>query len=72
MGLGGLVLGSPIVYLKGMRILMFQLSGFYYNPRVLGTIMGDICPNHNTNYYDRNPTFYYIGTLDPLGKKCPN
>ena len=29
MGLGGLVLGSPILYLKGMRILMFQLSGFY-------------------------------------------
>ena len=24
------MLGSPIVYLKGMRILMFQLSGFYY------------------------------------------
>ena len=22
--------GSPILYLKGMRILMFQLSGFYY------------------------------------------
>ena len=30
MGLGGLVLGSPILYLKGKRILMFQLSGFYY------------------------------------------
>ena len=24
------MLGSPILYLKGMRILMFQLSGFYY------------------------------------------
>ena len=23
------MLGSPILYLKGMRILMFQLSGFY-------------------------------------------
>ena len=31
MGLGGLVLGSLILYLKGMRILMFQLSGIYYN-----------------------------------------
>ena len=30
MGLGGLVLGSLIVYLKGMRILMFQLSGIYH------------------------------------------
>ena len=29
--LGGLVLGSLILYLKGMRIMMFQLSGFYYN-----------------------------------------
>ena len=29
MGLGGLVLGSLILYIKGMRILMFQLSGFY-------------------------------------------
>ena len=26
---GGLMLGSPILYLKAMRILMFQLSGFY-------------------------------------------
>ena len=25
-----MVLGSPIFYLKGMRILMFQLSGFCY------------------------------------------
>ena len=29
MGLGGLVLGFPLLYLKGMRIMMFQLSGFY-------------------------------------------
>ena len=29
------MLGSPILYLKGMRILMFQLSGFYY--RVSGS-----------------------------------
>ena len=32
MGLGGWVLGSPILYLKGMRILIFQLFGFYYKP----------------------------------------
>ena len=31
MALGGLVLGSLILYLKGMRRMMFQLSGFYYN-----------------------------------------
>ena len=24
------MLGSPILYLQAMRILMFQLSGFYY------------------------------------------
>ena len=29
MALGGLVLGSLILYLRGMRIMMFQLSGFY-------------------------------------------
>ena len=30
MALGGLVLGSLILYLEGMRIMMFQLSGFDY------------------------------------------
>ena len=30
MGLGGFVLGSLIRYLKGMRRMMFRLSGFYY------------------------------------------
>ena len=36
--------------------------------RVQGTVMGDTFPNHNNNSLYRNPTFYYIGTLDPLGK----
>ena len=31
MGLRGLVLGSLILYLKSVRIMMFQLSGFYCN-----------------------------------------
>ena len=35
MALGGLVLESLLLYLKGMRILMFQLSGFYYKPETL-------------------------------------
>ena len=26
------MLGSLILYLKGMRRMMFQLSGFYYKP----------------------------------------
>ena len=29
MALGGFVLGSLLLYLKGMRTTMFQLSGFY-------------------------------------------
>ena len=29
MGVGGFVLGSLTLYLKGMRRMMFQLSGFY-------------------------------------------
>ena len=29
MALGGFVQGSPILYLKAIRILMFHLSGFY-------------------------------------------
>ena len=44
MAIGGLVLGSLILYLKGMRILMFQLSGFYYTilgvPYIKYSIMG--------------------------------
>ena len=35
MDLGGFVLGSLILYLKGMRITMFQLSGFYCKSMVL-------------------------------------
>ena len=34
MGLGGLVLGSTLLYHKVMRILMYQLSGFYYKPEL--------------------------------------
>ena len=29
MDLAWFMLGFPLVYLKGMRIMMFQLSGFY-------------------------------------------
>ena len=31
------MLGSPILYLKAMRILMFQLSGFYCRQEVPST-----------------------------------
>ena len=37
--------------------------------RLLGTVMGDTFPNHNNSSSYRNPTFYYIGALDPLGKE---
>ena len=30
------MLGSLIVYLQGMRIMMFQLSGFYSSVQELG------------------------------------
>ena len=51
MGLGGFVLGSPILQLKGMRILMFQLSGFYYRVqgiafvglRIYGGVILELC-----------------------------
>ena len=33
------MLESLILYLKGMRILMFQLSGFYYSIWALGFSM---------------------------------
>ena len=36
--------------------------------RVLGTVMGDVFPNHNSTFYYINPTIYYIGTSDPLGE----
>ena len=29
------MLGSPILYLKGMRIMMFQLSGVHYKAPIL-------------------------------------
>ena len=30
------MLGSPILYLKGMRAIMFQLSGFFYRVTSFG------------------------------------
>ena len=40
MALGGLVLGSLILYLKGMRLMMFQLSGFYCKGIYKGSFTG--------------------------------
>ena len=30
------MLGFPLLYFKGMRLMMFQLSGFYYKSNVEG------------------------------------
>ena len=38
--------------------------------RVLDTVRGEGGrPNHNTNSQYTNPTFYHMGTLDPLGRE---
>ena len=34
------MLGSLVLYLKAMRIVMFQLSDFYYRAGGLGSICG--------------------------------
>ena len=34
------MLGSLIIYLKGMRGMMFQFSGFYYIPKCAGRTPG--------------------------------
>ena len=38
-GLGGLVLGSLILYLKGMGTIMFRFSGFYYHAAARGKVL---------------------------------
>ena len=38
-----------------------------YTQKVLGTGMGDSSPNQKSNSCYRIPTFYHIGTMDPLG-----
>ena len=75
MALGGLVLGSLILYLKGMRILMFQLSGFYYTilgvPYIKYSIMGPKpCSNYQGPY--RTPTLKYTPEPEPHGRKAQN
>ena len=54
------MLGSPILYLKGMRILMFQLSGFYYTLQ-----------NPNLHNYYLKPEYLIIGSFGPLGNGFP-
>ena len=46
------MLGSLILYLKGMRRMMFQLSGFYYKSRQPQTT----CINTSFPYHLADPT----------------
>ena len=62
MVVGGFVLGSLILYLKGMRRMMFQLSGFYCRGKLVnelgkGTLQSWICiPKGPTD-----PIIRYLG-----------
>ena len=58
------MLGSPILYLKGMRILMFQLSGFYYS-LIIGFRV-----NPNSSNLQSNPTA--PNTLVSFAGNCGN
>ena len=44
---------------------VFQIK--VYVPKGPRYCWGSTSPNHISNSIYRNPTFYYIGTLDPLG-----
>ena len=49
------MLGSPILYLKGMRLMMFQLSGFYY--RCQGRAVGLVGCDLDLGSWCFEPTF---------------
>ena len=49
------MLGFPILYRKGMRIMMFQLSGFYYIVLQENTLLfGSLCPPRWSFVLDRS------------------
>ena len=69
------MLGSPILYIKGMRILMFQLSGFHYRFLALGfgglgfvyqricflvSLLAKLSRSSVTNLFPRDPCYNYI------------
>ena len=49
------MLGSPILYLKGMRILMFQLSGFYCNALRFHLFWGESVESRETLRWCHSP-----------------
>ena len=59
MALGGLVLGSLVLYLKGTRIVMFQLSGFYYRAFGAWRLQYPLLKEYTLNHV-RDPTIIYI------------
>ena len=50
------MLGSPILYLKGMRAIMFQLSGFYYKPKIYGA---PATKHDESRFFTRSPKLIF-------------
>ena len=50
------MLGSAILYLKGMRILMFQLSGFHYSIVQSSAAQGQAYPYRSLIVSNSKPT----------------
>ena len=50
-----LVLGSLILYLKGMRIMMFQLSGFYCKGSETAFCLIGFTKAYMTGHHDAGP-----------------
>ena len=62
------MLGFPILYLKGMRAIMFQLSGFYCI--LISTKSGTqgivlVVIDSAQNYLSRGLVVVWVSTLDP-------
>ena len=60
------MLGSHIIYLKGMRRMMFQLSGFYYTHFGTLTTMSPKRDNPRINAYGLQKR--YCDTSPPASK----
>ena len=59
------MLGSPILYLRGMRILMFQLSGFYC--RALASLSFRDIPRPDLHKFSDAPTSTPKTHNNPMG-----
>ena len=59
------MLGSLILYLKGMRIMMFQLSSFYYRVPLKGSLKG-FYKGSIIGFYNIGALVIRIGFWGPL------